>query len=235
MDFITVLFICLSIIGESCHKYKFCRDRSFVTTNTKTCLSWQKACFVMTKLLSWQIFVVTNMCLSRQRLCLDKHTFVTTKDMFCCDKQLLVVTEVCLFCHDKIMLVAANICHDKIVVTKIFCLDKHNFLWQNFCHNKHTFVMTRDKHNFLLTIFLSRQAYMRQKMCFHVFVTTKVFVTAKMLLVAALANDTCHFSTNLKGNLKLLGRGWGRGGVCCAKWWHVMKYIAMYFYHILWL
>ena len=41
-----------SIMGESCHKYHFCRDKSFVSTNT---------------------------CLSRQRFCLDKHVFVATK------------------------------------------------------------------------------------------------------------------------------------------------------------
>ena len=51
-------------------------------------------------------FVMTNMCLSQQKFCHDKHTFVMTKDTF-------------YVCHDKSMLgttklfVATNICHDK--------------------------------------------------------------------------------------------------------------------------
>ena len=47
------------IIGGSCHKYYFCRDNSFVATNTS--------------------FVATNVCLSRQNICHDKHNFVVTK------------------------------------------------------------------------------------------------------------------------------------------------------------
>ena len=83
------------IIGGSCHKYRFCCNKSkLVATNvlsrqifvvTKVLL-WQNM-FVATKLLSWQItfimtkdcFVVTNMHLSQQtHVCCDK-TFVTTK------------------------------------------------------------------------------------------------------------------------------------------------------------
>jgi len=44
------------ITGRSCHKYNFCRDKSFITTNA--CLSQQN------------IFVTSN-----------KHTFVMTKDV----------------------------------------------------------------------------------------------------------------------------------------------------------
>ena len=58
-------------IGESCHKYHFCRDIHFGTTNT--CLSRQ-----------------TKVCLSRYFFiffCLDKHIFVATKDVFCRDKR----------------------------------------------------------------------------------------------------------------------------------------------------
>ena len=110
-------------------------------------LSWQKTCFVRIKLLSWQMwvccnksFVATKICLSRQKFCRDKHTFVATEDVFCgtntclsrqnfCrDKHILVfvVTNVCLsrqnFCRDKIMFVATNICHNNsFVTTKVFC------------------------------------------------------------------------------------------------------------------
>ena len=68
----------------------------FVATNIissqQTCLlSWQKnTChvqtFVATKLcLSQQKFCCDKIFLSWQNFCRDKHTFVMTKDMFCCD------------------------------------------------------------------------------------------------------------------------------------------------------
>ena len=104
----------ITIIGRSCHKYHFCGNKSSVMTNvlvmTNMFLSWQNMSFVMTKVcslqqnLSWQIFVMINMCLW-QKFCHHKHTFVMTKDMFC---------------HDKILFVATNICCDKkFVTTKI--------------------------------------------------------------------------------------------------------------------
>ena len=100
-----------SITGGSCHKYHFCRNKSFVMTNTRSLrqthvcrykthlLSRQKyAClnksmFVMTILLLWQIFVATSLLLSHQTCLLSQQntSFVATK--------------VCLpqqnFCHDK--------------------------------------------------------------------------------------------------------------------------------------
>ena len=85
------------IIGWSCQKYHFCRDKYvFVATKqsfvmTKVCLLRQKFCcdiimFVVTKLcLLWQkhVFVATNIILSREKFCHDKHTFAVTKDVFC--------------------------------------------------------------------------------------------------------------------------------------------------------
>ena len=104
---------CVSVIGGSCRKYHFCRDKSFVATKHVLCrdksmfaaterLSRQKLClsrqniFVATKLLSCQIFVATNTCLSRQMFCRDKHTFVATKDVFCRNKSkfMFVATKV---------------------------------------------------------------------------------------------------------------------------------------------
>ena len=41
------------LIGGSCHKYHFCRDKSFVTTSIL--LSWQKTCFV-----AINVFVATK-------------------------------------------------------------------------------------------------------------------------------------------------------------------------------
>ena len=35
-------------------------------------------------------------CLSRQKFCRDKRTFVATKDVFCCDKHVFVATKMIL-------------------------------------------------------------------------------------------------------------------------------------------
>ena len=64
-----------SIISLSCHKYHFCRDKSFVATNT--CLSRHKLEKIM--------FVAT-----KQNFC-HKHNFVATEDVFC-----FVATKSCL-------------------------------------------------------------------------------------------------------------------------------------------
>ena len=76
---------------------------SFVPT--KVCLSQQ--------LLSQQIFVATNIILSRQAY------FVGTKDVFYRDKHVFVPTKVCLFCRDK-----------TFVTTKL-CLQRQKF-WTAF-------------------------------------------------------------------------------------------------------
>ena len=110
-----------------CRETRVCRDKH--VCHDKACY-WsqqQYACrsktFLATKLcLSRQIFVATNMCLSPQTFCLNKHTFVTTKDTFCYDKHVFVATKACLSWQ--------NFCCDKIV-----CRDKY-LLWQNFCHDK---------------------------------------------------------------------------------------------------
>ena len=93
---------------------------------------------------------LSHTCLRRQTFCLDKHTFVETKDVFCRDKHVFVATKVYLsrqnVCRDKQNCVATNICRDKrFVATKIFCCDKQYF---------------RDK-TFVTTIIL----LLRQKTC----------------------------------------------------------------------
>ena len=56
------------IIGGSCHKYHFCRDKSMLIVTkvvaTSILLSREKTCFVVTN----TFFVATNTCLSRQKL-----------------------------------------------------------------------------------------------------------------------------------------------------------------------
>ena len=93
-----------------------------------------------------------------------------TKDMFCCDKHVFVMTNVSLsrqnFCCNKIIFVVTNICPEKSFVATKICL-----LRQKFCSNKHTFVTTKD-------------VFCHDK---HV---NKGFVMTKMKFVAALANDS---------------------------------------------
>ena len=64
----------ISVTGGSCYKYIFCRDKSFVATNT--CLSPQRrVCRDKTRLLSRQKNVFRHFCL-------DKMMFVATKTPF---------------------------------------------------------------------------------------------------------------------------------------------------------
>ena len=65
------------IIGGNCHKYHFCHDKTHLLSM-----------FVMTK----HVFVTTNTILS----CRGKHNFVVTKDVFCCDKHMFIMTKVLL-------------------------------------------------------------------------------------------------------------------------------------------
>ena len=111
-----------SIVGRSCHKYQFClrkyltrvcRDKrtSVLSSQTHIC---HKKCFVVTKI-----------CLSQQKFCHDKHTFIMTNDVgfllllrqnFCCDKYLTRV------CHDK---------HTFVATKEMFCHHKHVFVTIN--------------------------------------------------------------------------------------------------------
>ena len=132
----------------------FCRDKSSVMTNM--CLSWpntsfcDKSMLVMTNVLLWKIMLLnyaTNIFLSWQKFCHDKHVFVMTKHIFLWQEYA---------CHDKSFVVKNYVCHEKIFLSQqIFLCDKHNFVvtkvlfWHAyFCHDKHGFVMT--KHLFCL-------------------------------------------------------------------------------------
>ena len=184
-----MVFVSITI-GGSYHKYHFCHGKNiFVMTNTS--LSWQthlchdkhmfvakthvccdkNAChakhtkhvFVMTKLLSQQIIVATNIILLGQKFCCDKDTFVMTnvylswQNIFCCDRSMLVATKLC---------VTANICCDKNILQ--YLLWQKYFAATNICCDKHNFVTT----SILLSL---------QKTC---------FVATKIILVAAPTNDS---------------------------------------------
>ena len=93
-------------------KVLFCHDKIHLFVTTKVCLSRPNYVCRNKIFLSWQKF------------CCGKHTFVATKDVFCCDKRHV-------WC-DKSKLVTTNICHNKsVVMTNIlllrqayFCRDK---------------------------------------------------------------------------------------------------------------
>ena len=55
----------VSIFGWNCHKYNFCRDKTFVST---------------------------NIILSQHKFCRGMHSFVATKDVFCRHEHVFVAT-----------------------------------------------------------------------------------------------------------------------------------------------
>ena len=64
-----------NIIGGSCHKYDFCRDKRFVAT--KLCLSFVSTSILLSR--QNMCFITTNACLLQQtHFCYDKMC-VTTK------------------------------------------------------------------------------------------------------------------------------------------------------------
>ena len=83
------------IIGGSCYKYNFCRDNSF---GTNTCLSRQNTSFVATKVRLFATKLLTS----------DLHNFVATKDLFCCEKHVFVLSLPHSVCCDNYF-VATNI------------------------------------------------------------------------------------------------------------------------------
>ena len=122
---------CLTtIIGGSCHKYNFCRDKTRPLSRQKYACRDKR-------------FVATKLCLSRQkrrRIVTTKmiHVFVATKHVFCRDKTILSRQNYA--CRDKHVFVATNICHDKrFVATSILFLAIKDV----FCRDKHVFVATK--------------------------------------------------------------------------------------------
>ena len=74
---------------------------------TKLCLSRPNS-FVATKLLSREISVATNTCLSGQMFSRDKHTFFATKDVFCRYRYVFVATKVSFSRQNKTL-----VCRDE--------------------------------------------------------------------------------------------------------------------------
>ena len=89
-----------TIIGGSCHKCHFCRDKKACFVATKVCLPRQTFCRYII------MFVVTKY------FCRDKHTFVVTKDVFCRDKHVFVAIKVSLSRQNGLSR-QTRICRDK--------------------------------------------------------------------------------------------------------------------------
>ena len=67
--------IFLNIVGGSCHKYNFCRDKTLLLiVTTKVCLPRQNY-VLATNVLSWQAYF----CRDNRRVCRDKYMFVARK------------------------------------------------------------------------------------------------------------------------------------------------------------
>ena len=99
--------------------------------------------FVDTK--AWQkyfVFVATNIILLRQNICHDKHTFVTTKDVFGHDKHVFVTRKVCLSQQNYI-------CKKVLLWHTCFCCDKHVFVKTNIILLREAYIC-RDKRYVLL-------------------------------------------------------------------------------------
>ena len=138
------------ITSGSCHKYNFCRDKSFVATNT--CLSPHNTRdnhnVVATKVLSRQtrvcrhITLETIIMLSPQKFCRDNITFV--------------VSNTTRVCRDKSFVATNYVCRDKSFVAAGILLSRRKI-------KETKDVFCRDKYAFVATIFLSRQSFCRDK------------------------------------------------------------------------
>ena len=121
-----------------------------------------KIMFVVTNMcLSWQNFCCNNICLNKQ-FCHDKHTFVTTNTCLSRQNISFVSTKSCL--SRQVFVVTEVLLRQNIfVATKVLW-------WQAyFCHDKRCVLLW--------------QTHLSWQM------TRCVFVTAKIILVAAPAND----------------------------------------------
>ena len=134
----------------SCDKNVFIATNRFLLRQTCVChdttclLSRQKyACRDKIIFFLDKTFVATNICrdehvfvcLSRHRFCLDKHTFVATKDVFllrqkyACQDNTFVAKEICL--SRPTFIVTQVLSRQAMLLSRtkdIFCRDKHVFV-----------------------------------------------------------------------------------------------------------
>ena len=180
-------------------KHVFCHYKSMLVV-TKV-LPWQTF-FVMTNVLSQQIFVMTkvvmtNLLLSRQTCVCHDKTCVLSRQKYCCHDITVVVTNMCLSWHS---FVATKVVATSILLSNTclswqnmsFVMTKVCLLWHNSCCDKHAFVVTNivllhqklchDKH----TVVTPKELFCHDTL---VSVATNVFVATKMILAASPAKD----------------------------------------------
>ena len=118
---------CTTIIGRSCHKYNFCRDKNTSFVATKVCLFRRNFCHILSR----QKFC-RDKYWSRQRFCRNKYTFVATNDVFCRDKHVFVK-----FCRTSILLSRQTTC---FVATHacLSCLSPHTHTHTHTHTHAHT-------------------------------------------------------------------------------------------------
>ena len=90
-----------SIVGWNCHKYRFCRDKSFVATNTF--LSRQNTFFCRDK----SMHVATKLLSRQTRVCHDKHNFIATSVRLSRQKHVCRNKSMLRFVATKIILMVA--------------------------------------------------------------------------------------------------------------------------------
>ena len=188
-----------SIIVMSCHKYQFCHDKRssccdkhmFVVTKHVFC--HDKSMLVMTKLLSQETYFCCNKSFVMTNICSNKHNFVRTKLLsrqayFCRDKHVLVVTKHILSWQKYAF---ASFCHDKSFVTTNICSNKHNFVTTkllsrqaHFCRDKHVFVATKHIfcHNKSMLVTTKLVTTNTCLVSRQIFVATKVWSWQKMFV-----------------------------------------------------
>ena len=90
-----------AIVGRSCHKHNFCRDKyvfcrdKHVFCRDKNMLVAKKVCLSrQTRVCCDKYSVTTKLCLSRQKFCSGKYTFVPTKGLFVATNMVLVAAPV---------------------------------------------------------------------------------------------------------------------------------------------
>ena len=186
-----------SIIGGSCHKYNFCRDKRRVLSQPKydacrdykTFVATDKHNFVATKYFCHdQTFVATNICRD------TKHVFVVT--IFVVTSILLLWQKMCFGATKTCLSRQKWACRDKSFVVTKLCLLLQIFVvtkllsWQKdakayFCHDKRC-VLSRPKHvchdksKLVVTKVLSWQNYV----CCYKYLSWQNFCCNKSMFLA---------------------------------------------------
>ena len=100
--------VCLSPQNVCRHRYTFFRDKSIFVATSLLCLDKKKKkkkYFAATNICCDKRFVATKK--KRKSFCRDKHTFISTKDVFCRGKTRVCRDKMFMFVETKRILMAA--------------------------------------------------------------------------------------------------------------------------------